>query len=86
MGQHENWNRYRYVIANFDDTLLSEYLKHDKRLRNTGIINNNPPYLRKGMFDWSEEEEQFFYKNNIESIAKRLKPLNNAANYIKKLT
>ena len=73
------------VIANFDDTLLSEYLKHDKILRNTGIINNNPSYLRKGMFDWSEEEEQSFYQNNIESIAKRLKPLNNAAYYIKKL-
>lgn len=44
------------VISNFDDTLLKEYLKHDKELRNTGIINENPEYLRKGMFDWTEEE------------------------------
>ena len=27
------------VISNFDDTLLKEYLEHDKELRNTGIIN-----------------------------------------------
>ena len=33
-------------ISNFDDTLLKEYLKHDKELRNTGIINENPEYLR----------------------------------------
>ena len=34
-------------ISNFDDVLLKEYLKHDKELRNTGIINENPEYLRK---------------------------------------
>lgn len=27
------------VIANFDDTLLKEYLEHDKTLRNKGVIN-----------------------------------------------
>ena len=48
-------------ISNFDDTLLEEYLKHDKELRNTGIINKNPEYLRKGMFDWTVEEENNFY-------------------------
>ena len=55
-------------ISNFDDTLLKEYLKHDKELRNTGIINKNPEYLRKGMFDWTEEEESSFYHANIECI------------------
>ena len=57
-------------ISNFDDTLLKEYLKHDKELRNTGIINENPEYLRKGMFDWTEEEEKSFYNTNIEEFAK----------------
>lgn len=72
-------------ISNFDDTLLKEYLKHDKELRNTGIINENPEYLRKGMFDWTDEEENSFYKANIESFAEKLKPLEDSAYYIKKL-
>ena len=61
-------------ISNFDDTLLKEYLKHDKELRNTGIINKNPEYLRKGMFDWTEEEESSFYHANIEDFAIKLRP------------
>lgn len=58
------------VISNFDETLLNEYLLHDKDLRGNGIINKNADYIRKGMFDWSSEEEKYFYKNNIERIAK----------------
>lgn len=73
------------VIANFDDELLKEYLKYDKQLRNAGIINSTPVYLRYGMFDWSKAEEEAFYKNNIERIVKKLKPLNNSVYYIKKL-
>ena len=72
-------------ISNFDDTLLKEYLKHDKELRNTGIINENPEYLRKGMFDWTDEEEKSFYNANIENFAKNLKPLEDVSYYIKKL-
>lgn len=73
------------VIANFNDSLLKEYLKHDKELRNTGIINKNPDYIRRGMFDWSDDEEKSFYKENIERIAENLKPLDDVAYYIKKL-
>lgn len=58
------------VISNFNDALLNEYLLHDKELRNSGIINENAEYIRKGMFDWSENEETNFYKSNIERIAK----------------
>ncbi len=72
-------------ISNFDDTLLEQYLKHDKKLRNTGIINENPEYIRKGMFDWTEEEESSFYNENIENFARKLKPINGSAHYIKKL-
>ena len=32
------------VISNFDEVLLEEYLKHDKELRNTGIINEEMLY------------------------------------------
>ena len=73
------------VISNFDDTLLKEYLEHDKELRNTGIINENPEYLRRGMFDWSEDEEKNFYNTNIESFAKKLKVIEDAPYYIQKL-
>ena len=62
-------------ISNFDDTLLNEYLKHDKELRNTGIINEKVENLRKGMFDWTNEEENRFYNSNIETFVKNLKPL-----------
>lgn len=73
------------VISNFDDTLLKEYLKHDKELRNTGIINKNPEYLRKGMFDWTEEEENSFYDANIEDFAIKLRPIEDSVCYIRKL-
>ena len=72
-------------ISNFDDTLLNEYLKHDKELRNTGIINENPEYLRNGMFDWTDEEENSFYSSNIQSFAQKLKPIEDSPYYIKKL-
>ena len=58
------------VIANFDDVLLEEYIKYDKELRNTGIINENADYIRSGMFDWTEEEEKSFYYSNIERMAR----------------
>lgn len=73
------------VISNFDYELLKEYLKHDKELRNTGIINKNAPYIRNGMFDWSEEEEIEFYNSNIERIAKNLKTLYGSKKHIDKL-
>lgn len=72
------------VISNFNDELLKEYLKHDKELRNTGIINEDV-FIRYGMFDWTEKEESEFYKNNIERIAIKLKPIHRATETIKKL-
>jgi len=73
------------VISNFNDTLLTEYLLHDKELRNSGIINKNANYIRKEMFDWNENEETNFYKNNIERIAKKLGVIEGAKEYIDKL-
>jgi len=73
------------VIANFDDVLLEEYIKHDKELRNTGIINENADYIGKGMFDWTDEEEKSFYYSNIERMANELEPIKDAPSYIKKL-
>ena len=73
------------VTASFDNGLLKEYLKHDKELRNTGIVNEKPDYIRRGMFDWSKEEEENFYKENIERIATNLKPVHRASETISKL-
>ena len=73
------------VISNFNDTLLNEYVLHDKELRNSGIINKNADYIRKGMFDWNEDEEINFYKNNIERIVKKLGIIEGAKEYIDKL-
>jgi hypothetical protein len=73
------------VISNFDEMLLETYLIHDKELRNTGIINPNAKYIRTGMFDWSNEEELSFYKDNIECIAKKLKVKEKAKEYIDRL-
>ncbi len=72
------------VISNFNEVLLEEFLNHDKELRNNGIINNDV-YITRGMFDWSKEELEEFYCNNIERIAKSLNVLENAPEYIKKL-
>lgn len=71
------------VISNFNETLLNEYIEHDKSLRGNGIINKDAP-IRK-MFDWSVEEEALFYKNNIERIAKKLNIIDGAKEYIDKI-
>ena len=73
------------VISNFNDTIVEAYLQHDKQLRNTGIINDKAKVFRRGIFDWSEEEEKDFYYSNIEKWANAFKPINNAEYYIKKL-
>ncbi len=72
------------VISNFDERLLEEYLKHDKELNNTGIVNENASNLRY-MFDWSKEEEHKFYKENIERIALSLVPIEWAKDVINQL-
>lgn len=73
------------VISNFNDALLKEYLKHDKELKNTGIINEEAHDVRDGMFDWSKEEEIEFYKTNIERIANNLEVIADAGKFINRL-
>lgn len=71
------------VLSNFNEVLLKDYLNHDKELRNSGIVNKEV-YIRN-MFDWTEDEEKNYYKNNIEQIAKKLEPIKDCSKYIKKL-
>ena len=72
------------VISNFNEVLKEEFLKHDKELRNTGIVNPNL-HMTQGMFDWSEDEIWGFYLENIERIAKSLEVKPGAKEYIDKL-
>ena len=71
------------VLSNFNEVLLNDYTKHDKELRNNGIVNNDV-YIRK-MFDWSEDEEALYYKENIERLASLFEPIKDCSKYIKKL-
>lgn len=73
------------VLSKFNEGLLKEFLIEDKNKRNSGVINNNADYITKGMFDWSKEEIDTFYNNNIEKIANDLDVVDDASEYIKKL-
>ena len=73
------------VISSFSNAMLKEYLKHDKQIGGKGIVNKTATATRRGMFDWDKDEEEKFYKDNIERIAINLKPINNAKKYIDKL-
>ena len=72
------------VLSNFNEELLKEFMEHDKELRNSGIVNKDA-YITRGMFDWSKDEFDDFYYKNIERIAKNLKVIDGAPEYIKKL-
>ena len=71
------------VLSNFNEVLLNDYINHDRELRNNGIIKNNA-YIRD-MFDWSKDEEQQYYNDNIERLVNMLEPIKNCSKYIKKL-
>ena len=72
------------VISKFDEALEEEFLKQDKELRNTGIINPNK-HMTEGMFDWTDDELWPFYLENIERIAQNLDVKEGAKEYIEKL-
>lgn len=71
------------VLSNFNEVLLNDYINHDKELRNNGIIKNNV-YIRD-MFDWTKEEEQQYYHDNIERLVNLLEPIKDCSKYIKEL-
>lgn len=73
------------VITDFDKAILEEFLIADKAKRNAGIINSEARHIINEMFDWSEEEVNQFFADNMEEIAKRLEPRENAKENIDKL-
>ena len=72
------------VLSNFNEALFKEFSNHDKELRNTGVIDKTK-YITKGMFDWSKEEVDSFYHENIERIAQNLEAIDGASYYTKLL-
>ena len=64
---------------------FKRFLETAEKPQLEALVNENPEYLRKGMFDWTEEEENSFYNTNIEDFAKKLKPIEDSSYYIKKL-
>lgn len=73
------------VISNFDEALLEAFSIHDKELRNNGIIDINATHITIGMFDWTQQEVDNFYKSNVEKIAKNLDVIDGAKEYIDRL-
>lgn len=71
------------VLSNFNEVLLESYIKHDKEINGTGIINKNV-YIRE-MFDWDKDYEEKFYKSNIEYFASMFEPIKGCSKIIKKL-
>ncbi len=71
------------VLSNFNEVLLNDYINHDKELGNNGIIKNNV-YIRD-MFNWTKEEEQRYYHDNIERLANLLVPTKDCSKYVKEL-
>ena len=55
-------------ISNFDDTLLKEYLKHDKALRNSKIINGDSEYLRKEIYERISKLNKKEYNQKVNVI------------------
>lgn len=71
------------VLSNFDEVLKEQYLKHDKELGGSGIVNKDV-YI-KHAFNWDYEYERKFYLDNIEYFASLFKPIKDCNKYIKKL-
>ncbi len=72
------------VISDFDEGVLKECFLEDKKKRNRGIVNKDADGVPE-MFDWSREEIDEFYNNNMERIAKNLKVRRNCKKCMDKM-
>lgn len=72
------------VITDFDKKILKKFYKEDKNKRNNGIVNPNGNWI-KNMFDWSKDEVENFFNQNMQDFAKDLEPRKDAKYYMDKL-
>lgn len=73
------------VISDFDRGVMAELLLEDKNKRNSGIINKDARGLTKGLLDWSKEEFDEFFNNNMERLSKTLRVRVNSKKVMDKL-
>lgn len=72
------------VVTNFDKKILEEFYKEDKNKRNKGIVNPEENWI-KNMFDWSNDEIENFFNDNMQEFAKVLELREDAKYYMDKL-
>lgn len=72
------------VITDFDKKILEEFIKEDKNKRNSGIICKNGNWIRD-YFDWTKEEEENFYIQNMQEFSKVFEVRKDAKYYMDKL-
>lgn len=72
------------VITSFDSTILQAFFQEDKNKRGKGIVDKKAGHLTR-MFDWSQEEVDNFFADNMENLAKTLRIRNNCKKYMDKL-
>ncbi len=72
------------VVSDFDAGILEAFFIEDKNKRNSGIVNPNGRWI-KHLFDWTNDEVEEFFNNNMERISLKLKPRKGAKKYMNKL-
>ena len=59
------------VVSDFDAGIFEAFLIEDKNKRNSGIVNPNGRWI-KHLFDWTNDEVEEFFNNNMERISLKL--------------
>ena len=72
------------VVSDFDAGIFEAFLIEDKNKRSNGIVNPNGRWI-KHLFDWTNDEVEEFFNNNMERISLKLKPRKDAKKYMDKL-
>lgn len=70
-------------VTDFDNNVINEFIKQSKDI--TATKKRIADLIEKCLFDWSSEEFSKFLNDNLEEIAKRLKPRRNCKKYMDKL-
>lgn len=72
------------VVSDFDKKIEYECALEDKRKRNRGMINMEADWIPR-FYDWSYDEVESFFEENMEEFAKTLEVREGALEYMTKL-